>query len=179
MTWSSLPPRSAPMPHGKGLEGGTGLVRRVPLRAVPADRPRPARRETGFPRAVKLLIRTRAGGGDPEQAVCECCGKWLGRSGGEVQHRLARKMGGSRNPVVNGVTNGVLLCGNRYEDCHKRCEDRDPAMEAAGFWIRDGKGPDHDPRLVPLLVRTSTGEIAPCWLTEDGGKAWERPEMAA
>jgi 5-methylcytosine-specific restriction enzyme A len=132
-------------------------------------RPRRSRPETGFPRAVKLLARTRAGNGDPEEARCECCGKWLGRIGGEIQHRVARGYGGSRSPVINGICNAVLLCGNRYEGCHGKAEDRKPEMKDGGFYIPDGKGPGHDPRLVPLRVRGEDGTVlAERWLTADG-----------
>jgi len=145
------------------------------LSAAAPVRPQRARRETGFPRAVKLLARTRAGGGDPDRALCECCGKWLGRYGGEIQHRLARGIGGSRSPVVNGICNAAVLC----RPCHALAESRDPEMKAAGWYIEHGKGPEHDPRLVPVKSRSSDGWLVAGWLTADGRRVTECPEAAA
>jgi hypothetical protein len=151
------------------------------VRNVTAPAPAPARkpaRETGFPGPVRLRVRARAGNGDAEQARCEACGTWLGRYGGQVQHRLARKAGGSRSKVINGIANAALLCGNRYEGCHKLAEDRDEGMRRRGWWIRDGKGPDHDPRLVPVEVVSAGGLTRRAWLTEDGTYSEVRPQRA-
>jgi hypothetical protein len=145
---------------------GKWHVRNV-VSPVPAPVRKP-RRETGFPAPVKLAVRVRAGQGDAEQACCESCGRWLGRYGGEVQHRLARKAGGTRSRVINGKANGALLCGNRYEGCHKLAEDRDEDMRRRGWWIRDGRGPDHDPRLVPVEFVSAHGLKRTVWLAEDG-----------
>lgn len=202
------PQRSAPLlPCGKGwltLEeaqaaaGDTGAVPfkcpnkacpKYHLNAVPAPQhplspeppvtPRRSRPETGFPRAVKLLARTRAGGGDPEQAVCECCGKWLGLYGGQIQHRIARGIGGSKSRVINGITNAAVLCGNRYEGCNQKAEDREQAMKDAGWYIPDGKGPEHDPRLVPVISRRDDLWLPPEWFTEDGRRVTEAPGAEA
>ena len=92
---------------------------------------------------MKLQCRTRAGNGDPGQARCECCGCFLGRDGGQVQHRLARGSGGSSNPLVRSLANAALLCGTSVTpSCHGDAESRDPKrdMEAKGFVIRHGKG---------------------------------------
>jgi hypothetical protein len=134
-----------------------------------------ARPETGFSRAVKLAARTRAGKGDPAEARCECCGAWLGLSGGDYQHRLARGAGGSRSAVVNGVASAAVLC----RPCHALCESRDEGMRACGWWIRSGKGSDHDPRLVPVVSRTAAGDSEPRWFTESGGETDIDPRRAA
>jgi hypothetical protein len=65
--------------------------------------------------------------GDAEDAVCENCGIHLGRYGGQIQHRHARKNGGSRNPVTGGMANAGLLCGTPDDPrtCHGKCEKRD------------------------------------------------------
>lgn len=168
------PGRACPKWHLRDKPGARPLL----SPAVPV-RPRPARRETGFPRAVKLLARTRAGGGDIDRAACECCGKWLGRYGGEIQHRIARGSGGSRSTVINGIANAVLLCGNRYVGCHGRCENRDPEMKADGFYIPGGTGPGHDPRLVPLVTRREDGTPLSEWLTADGRRVDEDPGKTA
>ena len=164
------PGRACPKWHLRDKPGARPLL----SPAVPV-RPRPARRETGFPRAVKLLARTRAGGGDIDRAACECCGKWLGRYGGEIQHRIARGAGGSRSAVVNGIANAALLC----LECHRKAESRDDGMRAGGWWIQGGKGPACDPRFVPVISRTAGGSAYASWFTEDGRRTDEAPEGVA
>jgi hypothetical protein len=145
--------------------------------------PRHGRREAGFPRAVELMVRTRAGGGNIDAACCEACGKHLGRYGGEVRRRLAQDQDGPGNLVAGGVENAALLCGSRYDGCRKRAGDRDPVMEAAGWFIRAG----NDPRYVPVmrvrpdgtLPRTADGGLVPEWLTGDGRRTTEPPAQAA
>lgn len=144
----------------------------VPVKAVPAVKPG---RETGFPAAVKLAVRKRAGLGEVDEARCEACGRHLGRYGGEIQHRLARGAGGSRSTVVNGLANAALL----DRDCHSKAEARDEGMRLAGWWIRSGNGPGHDPRFVPVTLASATGERVTVWLAEDGGYAHEPPAAAA
>jgi hypothetical protein len=142
----------------------------------------PRRRDTGFPPQVKLLARTRAGGGDIDQAACEACGRWLGRYGGQIQHRLARGAGGSKDPVVNGIANAALLCGTPLDKrtCHGKAESRDPEMEAKGWWIESGNGPEHDPRHVPVMLQSAAGSGVTVWLGEDGKYLTEAPkELAA
>jgi hypothetical protein len=104
----------------------------------------------GFSPRVKLLVRTRAGGGDPSLATCESCGVWLGETGGEHQHRVARGAGGCKDPVINGPANCALMC----HFCHRQAESRDPKhrMEERGFVIRHGVGPGYDPRFVPVIL---------------------------
>ena len=133
---------------------------------------------TGFSPRVRKLVRTRAGNGFPEQACCEACGVWLGEHGGQIQHRVARGMGGCSDPVVNGPAGAALLCGTAFTGCHGAAESRDPEyrMEARGFVIRHGKGPEFDPRFVPLIL---LGDVE-VWLSEDGRYLDEAPiELAA
>ena len=76
--------------------------------------------------------------------------------------------------MINGPTNCALMC---YV-CHRRAESRDPkyGMEARGFVIRHGKGPEFDPRFVPLIL---LGDVE-VWLSEDGRYLDEAPvEVAA
>jgi hypothetical protein len=144
----------------------------VPVRAVPAAPPRP---ETGFPLSVRLAARKRSGDGEVDEARCESCGVWLGRYGGEIQHRLARGSGGSRSAVVNGISNAALLCWFH----HALAESRDSGMRELGFWIRSGKGPEHDPRYVPMARMLATGERETVYLTEGGTYSHEPPKAAA
>jgi len=126
------------------------------------------RKETGFPPRVRLAVRTRAGNGDPGEAVCEGCGIWLGRYGGEIQHIRARGMGGSRER--DSVTNGVLLCGPSTDKrtCHGKCEARDEHMREAGFWRKQS-----DPDVPVMLHGRQSGVLV--WLTGDGGYQVARP----
>ena len=36
-------------------------------------------------------------------------------------------------------------------------------MAADGWWIKHGKGPEHDPRFVPVILH---GETTPRWLSD-------------
>lgn len=170
-----------PMNRGKGLDPGKPLkrsARMARVRELPrAERKRTPVRDTGFPARVRLMIRTRAGMGDPDDACCEMCPRWLGRRGGEIQHRAARGAGGCRDSVINGCANGALLC----HACHRDCETRDEhlGMDGGGFWIKHGTTPEFDPRNVPVLwqARGASGIIL--WLGETGEYLYARPEAAA
>jgi hypothetical protein len=132
---------------------------------------RAARRETGFPRQVKLLVRKRAGDGDPNDAQCEACPAWLGPDGGEIQHIVARGMGGTSLAVKNSAANAALLC---YR-CHRLAESRDPEMRAKGFWLPQGS----DPRLEPMMLFSAYGSGVLVWRSEDGGYLLAAPEGLA
>jgi hypothetical protein len=146
------------------------------VKAVPVPKPH---RETGFPASVKLAVRKRAGNREVDEARCESCGVWLGRYGGQIQHRLARKAGGSRSAVVNGVSNGALLCGTPFSGCHGKAEARDEDMRARGWWIKTGKGLEHDPRYIPVMVMSAAGAGATVFLDADGGYSSAPPAKLA
>jgi hypothetical protein len=118
-----------------------------------------------FTPKVKLMIRTRAGHGDPFDACCESCGVFIGETGGEFSHRDPRGMGGSRNPVTNGPANGTLACGSGAlkTGCHGRCEVKDPDMHAMGFWLEEGE----DPRTTPIMWH-GAGSGVQLFLAPDG-----------
>jgi hypothetical protein len=125
----------------------------------------------GFTEKVRLQCRTRAGNGNPWQARCECCACWLGLHGGQIQHRLARGSGGSRDPIVNGLSNAALLCGTSVTpSCHGAAESRDPKhqMKVKGFVIDHGKGPEFDPRYVPIRLQSQFGSGMSVYLAADG-----------
>ncbi len=168
MRQSPMPPRKAEMNRGKPLGRGKGGL----SRAVPQST---RRRRTGFSPKVKLMARTRAGGGDPANARCEAGGEFLGLKGGEVHHRLARGMGGSEGPVVNGITNAALLCVGH----HALCTAKSREMQARGWWIEQGNGPGHDPRYVPVMVMSESGSGALQYLTASGTYSSAPPEEAA
>ena len=127
---------------------------------------------TGFSPRVRKLVRTRAGNGDLFNACCECCGIWLGEHGGQIQHIVARGMGGTSNPVLSTAANAALLCGTAQTGDHGRAERRDPEMKDRGFWLPQGT----DPRLTPM---TLLGGVV-VWRSEDGRYLDEPPiEVAA
>jgi hypothetical protein len=131
----------------------------------------------GFSAEVKLLARTRAGHGDPSRACCEACGIQVGRTGGDIQHRLARGAGGCKDEVVNSLANAAVLC----RPCHGKAEARNPHMgpDGAGWWIRGGKGPAHDPRFVGVLLYSEGASGVPRWLSADEPRYLDCPPDAA
>lgn len=147
---SYLQPRKAPKPR-------VATVRR------PAG-------STGFPPAVRLLIRTRAGNGDPDQARCECCGRWLGRTGGQCHHRLGRQAGGSR--LRNKPSNGLLACGTPFTGCHGEATAFRPHTKAKGFVLNSGQ----DPALVPVRLHGGARRV---WLDDEGGYLLAAPQGVA
>ena len=126
----------------------------------------------GFSPHVRLLVRTRAGGGDPHDACCECCGIWLGLHLGQIQHVVARGMGGTSNPVMRTAANAAALCGTAQTGDHGRAERRDPEMRDRGFWLPQGS----DPRLMPM---TLFGGVE-VWRSETEARyLYEPPELVA
>lgn len=154
------------------------LKRRKPLAA--AQNARKAPKGTGFSAKVKLLVRTRAGNGDPEQAACEACGVHLGLHGGQVQHIYARQAGGTKVPLYQSAANAALLCGTRYTGCHYLCEDRahplNSHMHEAGFW-RERNG-NEKPGDYPVMLHGDGGGRL-VWLTPEGGYADQAPKRGA
>lgn len=180
--------RNVPLKPGRPLERATGLARapwtrHVPLLSAGTARTREARVKSaatgrggtgqrnaapagGFSAAVRLLVRRRAGRGDEFRALCEGCGRWLGRGSGEFQHRRARGSGGCRDAVINGPANCLLLC----RSCHVEAEERrrDLSQDGAGFWIRHGNGPDYDPRFAAVMLGALGDSGVTVWLAADG-----------
>lgn len=146
--------------------GGTHI--RGP-RTVPALPP--PRRATGFPARVKLAVRTRAGMGDPDDAVCESCGMWLGRYGGQVHHLIDRGMGGCTLTMINSPVNAALLCGDPFTGCHGLATAFDAGIGTRGFWLKRGT----DPRLKPMTLHG--GVLA--WRSEDGRYLFDAPGVTA
>jgi hypothetical protein len=121
------------------------------------------------------LRRTRAGLGHPRNAICESCAKWLGLYGGEVRPRLARGIGACAPEVLSGV----LLCGSAQAGCCGRVDARDPEMEARGFWIPPGSGPEHDPQQVPVVLAGQGVRKIMVWLSPAGTYSFEDPARRA
>jgi hypothetical protein len=164
------------------------MPRNVPLKSVPEPRedgPEAKKAATGrggmgqrkasppgkFSKETRDLIRARAGWGDPHNARCEFHGDWLGIHGGELQHVVARGMGGSKDWLKNSAANGVLLC----RDAHMLAEARDPEMEALGFWAKQGT----DPRYAWMMIPLADGTRVKVWRTVDGRYLFDEPEGVA
>ena len=132
---STLPQRDKPMTRSRAAL--------TVVRDIGSGQQHKPRKHTGFSRTVKLACRARAGNGDAEQARCEACGIWLGRYGGEIQHRKARGSGGTSLGVIDSTVNAALLCGSgaMRTGCHGLCEDRDEDMKKRGFWLKAGQDP--------------------------------------
>jgi hypothetical protein len=109
-------------------------------------------------------VRARSGGGDPEKARCEACGTWLGADDGQIQHRLARGMGGTSLHVTNSIVNAALMCGSPFIGCHGLAERRDPLFRVHGFWLRQGD----DPAMTPIMLASPYGSGVTVWLRADG-----------
>jgi len=154
-----------------GLARGE-LARTVPVPGVKSAATRKARTSSGeFPAKVKLQCRTRAGNGDPDVARCEATGVWLGRYGGEIQHRDARGMGGTSDPAAGSIVNAVLLS----KEAHRLAESRDAQMNEEGFWLRNGQ----DPALTPILLHSEHGSGITAWLGNDGEYHFDGPQREA
>lgn len=156
------PPARTPFPRTPALSRSGGKK--------PRPNPGHARKRTGFSPAVILAARTRAGGGDPAQARCECHGHFLGLHGGEIQHIIARAMGGTSLTEINSVQNAAVMC----EPGHALAEARDPEMYERGFWRKRSEKVG----AAPLMLHGADGGFTR-WLTGDGGYSTEAPGVAA
>jgi hypothetical protein len=141
-----------------------------------SPRPKPRhRKDAGFSREVKLAVRTRAGNGDPDNARCEATGVWLGRHGGEVQHRAARLSGGrgAKAPWwFHTPANAALLSC----EAHRLAESRDREMgpDGQGFWLRSTQ----DASAEPIMLHDEGGGTT-VWLGADGTYWLSPPERGA
>lgn len=96
--------------------------------------------------------------------LCVCCGA----SAVDVQHRIRRGIGGTRDPrIAYGMSNLIALC----RTCHDLAETRDARMHAMGMWLNTWE----DPEAVPVLLRRQ----AKRWLSADGRYLYEAPEVSA
>jgi hypothetical protein len=103
-------------------------IRRTPMRSKGG-------RDTGpTPETVKLVVARDYRG-------CALCGSTVqGHRGWDwsVQHRMARKGGGTVRAFINLPGNLVLLCGSGTVGCHFRVESNGLWARENGFKVREG-----------------------------------------
>lgn len=109
----------------------------MPPRRTPLKPARPQR--TGPDRATRDLVAKR------DDFRCFCCGVPLLGEPASVQHRDARGMGGTTNPLINSPANLILLAGTGTSGCHGRVERRSGDDNRLGYWLRNGQKPERTP----------------------------------
>jgi hypothetical protein len=63
-----------------------------------------------------------------------------------LQHRRARGMGGSRDPLTDSPANLITTCGSGVTGCHGRIEANPDEAREHGWRVDQGR----DPRQVPV-----------------------------
>lgn len=125
-----------------------------------------------FSPATRRLIITR------DEGACVACGRpCVDPDTGipqvpfySIQHRRARGMGGSRDPLTDSPANGVVLCGSAVNGCHGRVESQPVWASSQGLRIPQGA----DPRVVPVFHVNRGATV----LTEAGTYAISELEVA-
>ncbi len=174
MARSPMPGRSQPMPRQSPRNSTDANKTTFREKSPPRRTPN---RDTGFPAPVRKLIDWRDsdyGQLPPGYVRCQACGRVV-RKGDAMaavrQHRIARHAGGTRDPRVSALFNGVWMCGNAVlpKTCNGRAEARDPEMYDRGFWREQEE--INDLPFIPLI--RWDGKAA--WPTSDGGYIFEAP----
>ncbi|WP_030506413.1 HNH endonuclease [Microbispora rosea] len=109
--------------------------------------------------------------------ACVSCGQSIIGRPYSLQHRRARKMGGSRLSWIDQPQNLITVCGTATTpDCHwKRMESRPTDAKGKGYVISEW--PEVDPRLIPVEVLTENGKQW-LWLTPGGERSTVPPADA-
>lgn len=98
---------------------------------------------TAIPKTVRDIVDRRAAGS------CERCGFLLDGYGAEYSrhHRIPRAMGGSRDPMVHGAANIVLICGSATSPlgCHHHVESYRDEGRREGFLLFHSQTPSEAP----------------------------------
>jgi hypothetical protein len=170
LTRHAMPARTTPMPASTvPLVRGPWLSSRSGGSKPRPNAGHPRSQHTGFSASVKLGTRSRAGSGEPERALAECCGIWLGRYGGDIQHIIARGMGGTSDPLIDSIVNAALMCRPH----HDLAEARDPELLERGFWRHSWETPG----ACPLMLHGRDGGFTR-WLDSRGGYSATPPSEA-
>lgn len=95
---------------------------------------------------------------------CARCAGWGPLS---TQHRVARGMGGTRHPLINGPANLLTLCGSGTTGCHGWVESHPVWAEAHGWSVR--RHDLEDAHLLPVWTWRGWGLLATTseWLPVD------------
>ena len=166
MKRTAMPPPKEPMSRGNGFQ-------RKPDSPRVAERIAKAPRDTGFSQATKLDVRTRAGQGDPDAALCEGCGIWCGRYGGQIHHIVDREQADPE--IRNTIINALLLHGTALTGCHGRATDCDPRFNAMGFWLYSWQKPGEEGVLLYGAAEEGGRGGLTVYLAPDGTYALEPP----
>lgn len=100
---------------------------------------------TGPDQRIRQLVMER------DQFQCVRCGNPVTGEPGvgfSVHHRIARGMGGSRDPRLNMPSNLILLDGSGTTGCHGAVEKARAEARTHGYLVWRSQ----DPRLVPVTV---------------------------
>ena len=111
-----------------------------------------------------------------DRGLCAVCGHEVSGTRGldwSVQHRLARKGGGTQRRWVNFPSNLVLLCGHGTTGCHFRVESQGAWARDQGYKIREGRWRP------PEVGIEHAAHGRRVYLTDDGGISDTPPEVAA
>ena len=115
--------------------------------------------------ATRILVADR------DRWRCVRCGRDLSDGSGNLQHRRARGMGGTRKVDVNGPENLILLCGSGTTGCHGHVESHREEARRAGWAVSQADDPGRVPVTYP------GGRFL---LTADGGRIpYREKEIAA
>jgi hypothetical protein len=160
MKRSAMPPRRTPLDRRSALRR-VALIRTVELARSASPRRRKTTRGEFSPRAKRLMWGRWDGG-------CIVCGRRLPPKGWTPQHRRARGMGGSGDPVTVSPANGLAV---HELPCHRRIEENPLWALVMGYRV-----PQHgDP--VGTAVRGWDGKTYR--LTSDGRAVLLRAEESA
>lgn len=73
---------------------------------------------------------------------CAGCGTTTGLT---IQHRRARRMGGTSNTAIGHPANGIALCGSGTTGCHGWTEAHPTAAALLGWRLEPGDDPTDVP----------------------------------
>lgn len=105
-------------------------------------------RNTGPTQGKRAKLVERSG------HLCERCGYVFAD---EVHHRSSRRMGGTRRPEINELTNLMHLCS----PCHRRVTEHPEEACKWGWSVRGWM----DPEQMPVMMPRRGGWV---WLDDDG-----------
>lgn len=118
---SAAPKSTTTTPRMNLADASRALMHREASAKVPRQPPKPVPPPTRAPRpesdgsfipATRALILAR------DDMQCVRCGASAETTGVNLQHRVARGMGGTTDPLIASPANGIVLCGSATTGCH-------------------------------------------------------------